>query len=112
MAHGSTLIAERALSVECLRRENLAFVGTPGVSAANQAFGFVPAFADSDTGRIEIARYANGRPAPMHLLDGLPLEWVVSRGADGRINAVKSSIIAGFFHAGRFYTREQAAALG
>jgi hypothetical protein len=46
----------------------------------------------------------------MHLLDGLPDEWVVERDAAGRVRAIKDSVIAGFVRDGRFYTREQAAA--
>jgi len=92
-----------------LRQQNLAFVGTGGVSEANARQGFVPAFYDLMTGRAEIARFADGRPAPMHLLDGLPDEWVVERDARGGVRAVKSSVIAGFIRGAYFYTRAQAA---
>jgi hypothetical protein len=47
--------------------------------------------------------------APIHLLCGLPAEWVVSRDAAGGVSAVKPSIVAGFLRDGRFYTREEAA---
>jgi hypothetical protein len=96
---------------EILRKENLAFVGTGGVSEENRSRGFVPAFYDLDTGRGEVARFADGRVAPMHLLDGLPAEWVVERSACGRITAIKESVIAGFIRDGYFYTRAQAAAV-
>ena len=100
----------RLMTNETLRRENLAFVGTGGVSEENRPNGFVPAFYDLDTGRGEVARFADGRIAPMHLLDGLPAEWVAERSACGRITAIKESVIAGFIRDGYFYTREQAAA--
>ncbi len=99
----------RLLTTETLRKENLAFVGTGGVSAENRSSGFLPAFYDAATGRAALARFADGRPAPMHLLDGLPDDWVAERDSAGRIRAVKDSVIAGFVRDGYFYTREQAA---
>ena len=98
-----------ALTTQVLRRQNLAFKGTGGVSAGNHSQGFAPAFLDTETGSVYLARFADGRPAPMHLLDGLPRELIVSRDAAGRCLAVKRSLVAGFVQAGRFYTREQAA---
>jgi hypothetical protein len=56
-----------------------------------------------------VSRFANGTPAPIHILDGAPEEWVVARDPSGRVIAVKASVIAGFLHQGRFYTRAQAA---
>ena len=46
----------------------------------------------------------------MHLLDGLPEEWVAQRNAAGRVTAIKQTVIAGFVRGDFFYTREQAAA--
>jgi hypothetical protein len=97
------------LSTQVLRRQNLAFKGTGGVSAGNRSQGFAPAFLDTETGSVYLARFADGRPAPMHLLDGLPRELIVSRDAAGHCLAVKRSLVAGFAQAGLFYTREQAA---
>lgn len=100
---------KQLLTRETLRQENLAFVGTGGVSEANRSRGFLPAFYDVATGRAEIARFADGRPAPMHLLDGLPDAWVEARDAAGRVRAIKSSVISGFIRGAYFYTRDQAA---
>jgi hypothetical protein len=99
-----------ALTRKTLRQQNDVFRGTRGVSGCNRSSGFVPAFCDSETGRIELARFANGNPAPMHLLEGLPAEWAEDRDACGRIVAARASLIAGFLKGGRFYTREEAAA--
>lgn len=93
-----------------LKKENLAFRGTAGVSENNRCAQFRPAFHDLATGRTVLARFADGRPAPMHLLEGLPLEWVVEHDAAGRVRAIKDSVVAGFVRDGRFYTREQTAA--
>jgi hypothetical protein len=100
----------KLLTTETLRRQNLAFVGSGGISRENRSVGFRPAFHDLASGRTALARFADGRPAPMHLLDGLPEEWVVQRDASGRVCAIRDSVIAGFVRNGRFYTREQAAA--
>ena len=97
------------LTRETLRKENLAFVGTGGVSQDNHAMGFVPAFYDVETGCAEIARCSDGRPAPMHSLDELPVEWITERDAAGRVTAIKNSVITGFIRGDYFYTRTQAA---
>jgi len=93
-----------------LKKENLAFGGTAGVSENNHCARFRPAFHDLATGRTALARFADGRPAPMHLLDGLPREWVAEYDAAGRVRAIKDSVVSGFVRDGRFYTREQTAA--
>jgi hypothetical protein len=94
-----------------IRRENLAFAGTGGVSPENRCRRFTPAFLDEATGRIELSRYADGGLAPMHLIDGLPHEWICGWDGQGRPAALKPSIVSGFVRDGRFYTREQAAEL-
>jgi hypothetical protein len=57
---------------------------------------------------VELSRLAGGTPAPVHLLGGLPEEWVIDRDAGGGVCAVKASVVAGFLRGDRFYTREQA----
>lgn len=94
-----------------LRRENRVFADTLGTSPRNRSDGFLPAFLDTETGRVELARFADGRVAPMHLIDGLPREWAEDVDAAGRIVAVKSSVVSGFVREGCFFTRAQLAAL-
>jgi len=94
---------------DALREENGVFAGTGGRSEDNHGLGFVPAFYDFDTQSIHLSRFADGRPAPVHLLDGLPGELVVDRTASGRVARVKASVIAGFVREGYFYTRAAAA---
>jgi hypothetical protein len=81
------------------------------VTAESRPFGFQPAFADRETGAIYLSRFADGRPAPCHLLEGLPDKHVLGRRACGRVATLKPSIVSGFVRDGRFYTREEAAAL-
>lgn len=92
-----------------IRRENLAFAGTGGVSPENGCRRFTPAFRDEATGQVELSRYADGDLAPMHLIDGLPGDWICARDGQGRPSALKPTVVAGFVRDGRFYTREQAA---
>jgi hypothetical protein len=100
----------RPMSEKTLYRQNLAFAGTNGISPNNRKLRFVPAFRDEDTGRVEIARFENGKPAPAHLIVGLPEEWAVSFTSEGAILAIKPSITAGFVRDSKFFTREEAAA--
>ena len=96
-----------AMTQASLKAQNDRYHGTPGVSPGCKGLGFVPAFCNADTGETCRSQFADGRPAPMHLLDGLPDSWVLSRNACRRVTKVKASIISGFLRDGRFYTREQ-----
>lgn len=97
------------LSLAALEDENRRFLGSGGRSQENRCLGFRPAFMDGETGIIYPSCFSDGRPAPFHLLDGLPDEIVLGRSPSGRVAAVKSSVISGFVLGQRFYTREQAA---
>jgi hypothetical protein len=96
-------------SISLLRKDNRRFKGTGGVSQGNRSRGFIPAFYDAQSHKAHVSRFANGTPAPIHVLDGLPAEWVITRDSFGRVIAVKGSVVAGFLCGGRFYTREEAA---
>jgi hypothetical protein len=100
-----------ALTSETLACENQCFGNTGGVSPNNRHAGFQSAFLDCATGCIYLSRFADGTPAPVHVLEGLPNELVLQRDAGGRITVIKESVIAGFLCADHFYTREQAAKL-
>jgi len=97
------------MSNQVLQRENVEFHGTGGRSQENASVGFRPAFLDQETLEVYPSRFADGRPAPMHLLDGLPPELVLSRTPKGRVATVKPTIVSGFTLAGEFYTRDAAA---
>ncbi len=101
--------AGQAMTKQVLRLESSRFHGTGGESAGNRSDGFRPAFLDTDTGAVYLSRFGDGRPAPFHLLDGLPDELVLQRNASGRVHAVKPSVVSGFVRAGRFYNRDEAA---
>jgi hypothetical protein len=98
-----------AMTHSRLELENVSFAGTGGVSRENRRYGLRPAFMDLETAAVYLARFADGRPAPFHLLDGLPDELVLSRDAAGRVAEIRSSVISGFEQDGRFYTRDEAA---
>jgi hypothetical protein len=97
------------MNKEQLRNENAAHVGTGGRSEENAGLGFRPAFLDFATQSLYLARFADGRLAPCHLLDGLPDELVVDRSASGRVVSAKATLISGFERNGYFYTRTAAA---
>ncbi|MDH3281369.1 MAG: hypothetical protein OEQ18_09600 [Gammaproteobacteria bacterium] len=92
-----------------LNKQNRDFANGGGVSANNREHGFIPAFKEANTERVELSRFRDGRRAPIHTLEGLPEEWVVERGANGEIVRILDSVIAGFVRDDVFFTREQAA---
>jgi hypothetical protein len=100
---------DASMTEATLAGENVVHLGTGGRSQENQGSGFKPAFVDTETGIVHPSRFADGRPAPLHLLDGLPDGVVLARSASGRAIEVKASIVGGFSRDGRFYTREEAA---
>ena len=71
------------LTPQSLQDQNRQFTGTAGVSQGNQRTGLVPAFMDNDTGCIYLSHFANGSPAPIHMLDGLPDHLILRRSAGG-----------------------------
>ncbi|HRP95787.1 MAG TPA: hypothetical protein PL143_06005 [Rhodocyclaceae bacterium] len=105
-----TMDATSTLTRQVLRQQSRAWLGTGAVSEELPGTQFRPAFKDIATGKTYLARYADGTPAPMHLLDGLPDELVVRRDTAGHAAAIKGSIVAGFVRCGRFYSREAVAA--
>ena len=102
--HSSHVLTSRGLRQQCRL-----YRGTGGASEGNRDAGFVPAFLNRDTGETHVSAYADGRCAPVHVLDGLPDGVIVRRNRSGKVTAVRGTIVAGFLRGGRFYTREQAA---
>jgi len=93
-----------------LGAENRQFANTPGLSQNNASHNFQPAFRNEETGEVALAKFADGRQAPMHVLLGLPDSWATARNARGQIAAVANCVVAGFVRDGQFYTRAEAAA--
>lgn len=91
-----------------LQKQNLQFKNTNGVSANNHNKGFLPAFRDEETGRVELARFRDGSCAQMHLICGLPRDWALEFDEAGSITRIKSSVVAGFCRDGEFFTRDEA----
>jgi hypothetical protein len=92
-----------------LQQENIAYEGSGGISPGNRSLGFQPAFRHRETGHVYPSRFADGRPAPVHMIDGLPEELVVARSASGKVTSVSNSVQPGFLLDGFFYDRQQAA---
>ena len=111
-AHGGVDLAVATATGLCacdLDSQNERFAGTGGVSVNNRQAGFAPAYLNTATGQIVVSRFADGSPAPLHVLDGLPGDWVAARGDDGCVSAALPSVMAGFTRKGVFYTRADAA---
>jgi len=71
--------------------------------------GFLPAFYDKATMTAEVSRFTSGGPAPIHLLDSVPADWVARRCTSGKILALKETVIAGYLYNGFFFTPEEVA---
>ncbi len=100
---------KRLMSPAVLGKENSVHANTAGVSRNNRGLGFRPAFLDFSTMTVHLSRFFDGRPAPFHVLDGLPDEVVIVRNWDGRVMVAKGTLISGFERDGYFYTRTAAA---
>ncbi len=100
---------ERHLNAEALLQENAAYQGTGGISQNNRPEGFLPAFLDTLSGKTYLSRFSDGRPAPIHLLEGLPEEVIMDADAPGTGRCIKSTVISGFMLGRHFYTRAEAA---
>jgi hypothetical protein len=99
------------LTKDAIDVESAYYRGTNGLSENNRCLGFQSAFLDRATCSVYLSRFADGRLAPCHLLDGLPPELVVARDQQGRVTEVKASVVSGFVRDEQFYTRYEAAAM-
>lgn len=92
-----------------LLKQNHRHRGTGGTSQNNKKFKFSPAFFDSSSKTIYLSCYADGKPAPIHMLDGLPKKLLKNRTiTDSLINA-KNALVSGYISGHKFLTRQQAA---
>jgi hypothetical protein len=98
------------LTKRYLLLEAATYRGSGAVSAENQGLGFKPAFKDTATGIVYLATFVDGRPAPYHVLDGMPDELVLARDRRGFVSRVVGTVVAGFLRDGTFFTRDEAAA--
>lgn len=92
-----------------LQRQNALYAGTGGVSDNNRDAGFRPAYRNRATGQVVESCFADGRPAPVHVLEGLPDDWVAARDDDGLVRATIEEVEAGFVRGSLFFTRADAA---
>lgn len=98
--------SRQVLTSRGLRQQKRAY---EGLGSGSRDAGFVPAFLVQATGLTHLSRFGDGKPAPMHVLDGLPEPLVVRRSRGGKVTAVHGSIVAGFLKEGEFFTRAQVA---
>lgn len=110
---GQELIAQThclPMSTQRLADENRQYRGTGGVSERNRRQRFKPAFLDHATGRVYRSLFANGQPAPIHILDGLEEKLLNRCSESGRIISAAPCLESGFVRCGKFYSRSEAAA--
>ena len=79
----------------------------PVISLVELYQGFQPAFRDLSTDETHLSIDDNGEPASMHLLDNVPIEWVIEWDERGYPLALKEGVIAGFIRAGEFLSVAQ-----
>jgi len=103
------LVNQPTLTLDDLIHQNQAYEGTGGTSQGNHGQGFSPAYMDAETGKIVASTFTDGRPAPIHLLCGLPEEWVLGHTSSSEAPRLKASIVVGFVRGDQFYTRAEAA---
>ncbi len=96
------------ITVKRLQQQSIARSLARRRGERNAALRFQAAFLDFGTQTIYPSRHANGQLAPYHILEGLPDRLIVDRTADGRVVAVKASLIEGYVRNGFFYTRTSA----
>lgn len=73
--------------------------------------GFAPAYLNLQTGAMVHSTFSNGVEAPVHLLEGLPGDWLDSPATAGSQPVLKEGIIPGYIRDQTFFTREQACAI-
>ncbi len=92
--------------------ENKLYAGTGGISQTNCCLGFAPGFMNQETGEVVVSRFADGRCAPIHCMDGLPKEWMSTAIAtDCDALTIKDCVISGFIRHGQFFSRAEVAKL-
>ena len=72
------------------------------------AHGFQPAFFDFLSQTIHLSVFADGRPAPFHILEGTPRELIADRAPSGRVITLKPTVMVGYERNGFFFTRASA----
>ena len=102
--------ASAACTADDLVADSESHRGTGGVSEENGGFGFRPAFLDAgESCTARAFRTALRRPSIFSTVR-LKNWWRVANEC-GRVAAVKAFLISGFVRFGRFYTRDEAAAV-
>jgi hypothetical protein len=92
------------LTVAELKEQRGTYQTVSGKSLSDLCIGFMPAFRDVTTGETHLALRPDGSLSPVHLIDGLPSNWVSKWDSNGRAMGLKSTIVAGFFRGERFYS--------
>jgi len=101
-------IQNNLMSCHELAQQNLMFHGTGSTGPQSRSYGFNPAFLDEKTKTVYLARYPDGRIAPMHISNSLPDKLLAQKNVCGVVVSGTEEVTAGFTKDGLFYTRAQA----
>lgn len=95
------------ISTIALEKQQKTYQKISGTNISDLCVGFIPAFRDLSTNETHLSITPEGRVSPIHLIDGLPLDWVTEWDLEGYPKSLKSGIIAGFFRGENFFTLEE-----
>ena len=95
------------ISSTALEKQESTYRKISGMNMSDLCVGFIPAFRDMDTHETHLSVTQEGNISPIHLIEGLPLEWVTEWDIAGHAKTLKRSVIAGFFRGDQFFTLEQ-----
>ena len=95
------------ISTVALEKQQKTYQKISGMNISDLCVGFIPAFRDLSTDETHLSITSEGKISPIHLIDGLPLDWVTEWDLQGYPKLLKPSVIAGFFRGENFFTLEQ-----
>jgi len=95
------------ISSTALEKQESTYRKISGMNMSDLCVGFIPAFRDIETQETHLSMTQEGCISPIHLIEGLPLDWVTEWDVAGHAKTLKRSVIAGFFRGDEFYTLEQ-----
>lgn len=95
------------ISSVALEKQQATYQKLSGMNISDLCVGLIPAFRDLSTDETHLSLSSDGQVSPIHLVEGLPLEWVREWDMKGYPKSLKPGIVAGFFRGEKFYTLEQ-----
>lgn len=92
------------ISSVALEKQETTYQKISGFNLSSLCVGLVPAFRDLSTNETHLSMNADGIISPIHLVEGLPIDWVTEWDTSGFPVSLRPGIIAGFFRGEKFFT--------